>query len=369
MLVTASPTLMIQDTTSLVAGVNPYLGIDTEFVPLFNGSPLFPHLLNLDQDRVAKTHSGWKNHVVDWHGDGYAFELCTEPVKEISTLLQNVSTGFRLLGRRIYKTYNQTWTPRDKVLLWAPPIYSIPEEIVANAPERVQLLGCAPSFNVYPGDFANPKVLASNERSTGTHLHISHPFLTTSDVVKLVKWADVMVGAVWTYISPENPEEESRRRQAYGRAGEHRFNIYPIPPGNIPSRAFEDATEWCGVEYRVLPGRVAANPVYLSLMLILYREALRETLISNSEPTTSLSELAREAINKADKTIAAEVLRKLRISDQDVRLLNYYSRYSQEFMYSGQWYRAGQRNEGVIKNYMMYGVHANDFELTQKEAD
>jgi hypothetical protein len=196
----------------------------------------------------------------------------------------------------------------------APTIYEVPISVVEQAPPAVKRLGCAPSFSVY-GEGATPESLGDQQRTTGCHLHISDPHLTQELLLDVVRWADVLVGATWTYISPEDSAVEKYRRTAYGRAGEHRRNIYP-PYYDFPRPLH-------GVEYRSLPGRVLTHPAYLTLMLRLYRAAMFQAT-HHGPPTAEFSDMARHAINESDKDLAGRLVARTDWTPRSRSMIEFY---------------------------------------------
>ena len=78
------------------------LGLDAEIVPYGTAkntvasyghkiTPVFPHIIGCPQSRVE---SGiWKGPYWDWHGDGYAMELCIQPAFCIDAAVKSVAQG------------------------------------------------------------------------------------------------------------------------------------------------------------------------------------------------------------------------------------------------------------------------------------
>lgn len=277
------------------------MGIDTEMLFKVSNKYTWPHRQGLSQERGAP------GDIFDWHGDGYAFELCTRP----ATCLEYLADK---LGKGLLMMYNQLSISSSKadVCMDVPAVYKVPASVQKTASDDVKRLGCAPSLNVY-GDSGVPCTLGNSMRTTGCHLHISHKSLDVEETaLALVQWADVIVGNVWNYVSPELPALEALRRTAYGRAGEYRARFYP---------AIGEVYESRGVEYRVLPGTVMKNPVYLTLCFNLYRTALRFAR-EIGRPAEELLDISRKAINTADKELSAEVINWLPFPKPAVKLLH-----------------------------------------------
>ena len=262
------------------------LGLDTEML-LNTDTRVWPHLLALPQKRDPLN---WGTITADWHGDGFAFELCIAPQTCIDAVMYNTALAFSWIKA---KCKIQSFE--------VPAIYNIPDSIYNNAPVNVQQLGCTPSFNVYADEHIDPSNLEKTTRTTGGHLHISHYNMDFDWARRAVAWADIILGTAWITLSTNTPSDEALRRQFYGRAGEHRLNIYP------------DGMN--GFEYRVLPGTMLSNPICLSLMFSLLRAAT--TTAYDQEAPAQLSEQAREAINTANPKMAQDVLDALNYDTKD----------------------------------------------------
>lgn len=281
----------------------PLLGMDTEMLFTENDKIIWPHTIGFPQEREpendavsGKTRNSQR---FDFHGDGYAMELCVPAVHCLEYMMEDVGRAFK------WAKNNKKISATGNLSIEAPPVYSVPADVVNNAPDVVKKLGCTPSFNVYD-DPGSPESLPDDLRTTGCHLHMSHSLLKDEEIrLNLVKWADVLVGCVWSYISPEG-ENEALRRKAYGRAGEYRPTSYKIDQNPIYlCWGLEKYSS--GVEYRVLPGAVIKHPAYMTLMFNLYRTALRFANTYKTPPET-LTDPAREAINNADKKLAEKVI-------------------------------------------------------------
>lgn len=283
-----------------------YLGLDTEMIVKKDNEVIWPWDAKLPQERDIKDpYTGDGYGQFDFHGDGFATELCVQPTYCLDLMMEHIGRGLRWEARQ----YNRP------VSLSAPAVYDVPSSVFDAAPEDAKKLGCMPSINVY-GDSGEPASLPNTKRTTGCHLHISHPALQDPDIaIALVKWADVLVGCTWTYISPNPSKAEAERRKAYGRAGEYRSKLYATITDDYST----------GVEYRVLPGTPLQHPAYLTLMFSLYRSALR-LAATVGEPKDDLSKLAQNAINAADRTQAKNVIRSMPIADGGRKLIRFLRR-------------------------------------------
>jgi hypothetical protein len=311
------------------------LGIDTEMLIKKDSKTIWPWELGYPQEREPNSlTTGRGDGTFDFHGDGYATELCTKPIHCLELLLEYLGYAFNWQNRRI-----------GSATLDAPAIYDVPEAVEKAAPDEAKRLGCMPSTNIY-GDAGDPSSLASTSRTTGCHLHISHPSLKSEDVaIALVKWADILVGSTWTYISPNPSKAEADRRKAYGRAGEFRLKRYPVYPLTDASDQHSN-----GVEYRVLPGTPIHHPAYLTLMFSLYRSALRLANV-HGEPQPELSAQAQEAINSADRKAAKSIIRSLPLSPGGRKLIRFLRRIPLKTQSLADWYTLSRGMKGHTKLY------------------
>lgn len=272
-----------------------YLGTDVEVLVRDDRKGwLWPHEHGMSQHRPERAGDEY-----DWHADGFAHELCTAPRSCIEEVGRSVAQGLS----HLHKMYGS-----DAQYI-APVMYQVPESVLKTAPQEVRQLGCSPSLNIYE-DAGNPSSLPDDRRTTGCHLHLSHPILTKECGLKvaedLVKWSDILVGNTWIYIAPKSSLRlERKRRLAYGRAGEFRLQTYPVYPKGLLYKDYEK-----GVEYRVLPGTVITHPSYFSMMFNLYRKALR-LAVSLGTPPTEFTNSARIAINEADRDQAELLIEEL----------------------------------------------------------
>lgn len=255
------------------------LGIDSELIGSTPKGMLWPHQCGLEQERTST------KDVFDWHADGFAWELCVAPASEPSQVVNHVAQGLTML-----------WKSQGFRSLHGPSLYRVPQSVYASAPRDVVRLGCMPSYNVY-GDGAIPAGLPKTMRSTGCHIHVASTDITKENYANIIKWADILVGNTWTYISPEPIVDERRRRRYYGRAGEYRVRYY------------DEAKTTLGVEYRTLPGLVLHHPLYLNLMLRLMLEAAQAGV--EGMPEEVWSDEVRANINRADRIGAGYVFEDL----------------------------------------------------------
>jgi hypothetical protein len=315
------------------------LGIDTEMLFSVDGKVVYPHLTGFEQTRDPTIVNNY-GYTHDFHGDGYAFELCSKPATCLEYMLTYLGNGFKWIAE---SKFGKT------VEMQTPTVYKVPLATQKSAPDDVKRLGCMPSVNVY-GDPGQPGKLGKSIRTTGCHLHITagQQIKTEKLASDLVKWADIIVGNVWNLVSPENPVQERLRRTAYGKAGEYRVRNYP--------KGDADFDPPKGVEYRVLPGAVMRHPVYLTLMFNLYRTALRHAYVLGTPPE-EVSELARTAINKVDKDISLTVVNWLPFKDTARLFFHKLKETSLPALSPVQWHKAATEVNG-------HRAYAADLKIT-----
>ncbi len=321
-----------------------YLGLDTEMLVKTGKNLVWAHERGLPQERKPldlKTSDG--TSYFDWHADGYAHELCVLPASCLDVMMSNIARGFSWLAVQYNKNEKGVISaPLLPIEIIAPAVYKVPESVIKEAKDDVKRLGCMPSLNVYGEDSAgDPKILGETTRTTGCHLHLSHPALQTKGMPeRLVKWADVLVGNTWAYITPD-PMLETERRKAYGRAGEYRLKLYDVyPKSQIPDKYS------AGVEYRVLPGTVLYQPQYFTLLFNLYRSALRIALEVGDDPPKILTKFAVRAINTGSKAAAKKVIDALNFNPRAKRYIELLHKKPLTPLTMQQWADAGYQHRG-----------------------
>jgi hypothetical protein len=331
------------------------LGMDTEMLFKHRDpkshrlKTIWPHEVGFPQEREpynpkvsfpTELHSSIRS---DFHGDGYAMELCIPPHYCLDVIMNRLgvalSTAKSLVGS-------------SKLTIEMPAVYSIPKKDQEAAPDDVKRLGCSPSLNIYD-DCGDPSYLSERMRTTGGHLHLTHPSLKTDKVAyDLVRWADILVGCTWVLVSPDEPKMEILRRKAYGRAGEFRYREYPVPTITVGATALEKRDyrhHTHGVEYRVLPGSVLSNPVYVSLMFNLYRTALYFA-INYGTPPEQLSDKARFAINNMNNSTAEWVLSHIPFNHKSISFLSHLTSNPAEPLTPEEWKEAGIDGKGFRRH-------------------
>lgn len=163
-------------------------------------------------------------------------------------------------------------------------------------------IGCNPNFDVYAGEFgdARPQTPFKDGLRTGSfHIHIGNAdmddmdecrLLTASSKVTAVKLMDIFVGL--SEVIFNNDSSSLKRRELYGRAGEHRPTSY-------------------GIEYRVLSNYALRSPKLTQLVFELTEYAMsmfdHDNLAEECVDMHNMLEVQR-AINTQDKTLATAIL-------------------------------------------------------------
>ncbi len=98
-----------------------------------------------------------------------------------------------------------------------------------------QTFGCEPDFNAWKGGRMNPRPRAMNPnlRSCGGHIHIELPEFV--DKCLVVQWMDLYVGCLMLEF-----DDDTARRQLYGRPGAFRPKSYGVEYRTVSNRWIED---------------------------------------------------------------------------------------------------------------------------------
>lgn len=125
----------------------------------------------------------------------------------------------------------------------------MPEDQLANPMAHV--FGCDPDFNVWTMQ-PNPRPGANNPalRSAGGHVHVAFKGSNVDKII-LGRKLDFFLG-IWSVTA----DEDTQRKQLYGKAGAIRFKPY-------------------GIEYRVLSNFWLKNEQYLAKVWDLVNHAIR----------------------------------------------------------------------------------------------
>lgn len=215
--------------------------------------------------------------------DGVQAEFTTIPAICLAYHIDSVRTGLLNVLNAARKKF-----PDCKLSTAA--AIDIPQDILDTAEETYVMLGCAPSFNVYPDiqpiEVPNPRALQI--RFAGGHIHLGK-HLSDQQIEPAIKALDAIVAISITACL--EGLEDPRRRQYYGRPGEFR-----LPPH--------------GIEYRTLPSAILYHPALTHLSF----DLARQTLWSVGKGYTRLFECTedevRDAIINSDVKLARKIIRR-----------------------------------------------------------
>lgn len=199
--------------------------------------------------------------------DGVQCELNPRPMSCRAYLHNEIVACFLTLRRSLnkyYRTYKYDVSSKQ--------VIKMDKKILNSLSKEARRFGCAPSRNAYTETENKINVSPSRYlyRSAGGHIHIGRmeenwlekdQDIIFSDIPKLVKLFDIIVGCTGTLIDRDIWAKE--RRKVYGRAGDYRLPKY-------------------GFEYRTLSNFWLNDYVYMSLMFGLARMAC-EFLLSGWE--------------------------------------------------------------------------------------
>lgn len=155
--------------------------------------------------------------------DGMALEFNIDPASDEEEFISNITT---VLGEM------QRLVPQFRIV--AVPVAHFGQEYLATQPEKATELGCNPDYNAYTGTENEIPDASLDFRTGAGHVHIGwgnkidQDEMHYRDCRSVVKQMDVFLGVPSVIY-----DQESGRRQMYGRAGCFRPKSY-------------------GVEYRVL---------------------------------------------------------------------------------------------------------------------
>lgn len=150
-------------------------------------------------------------------------------------------------------------------------------------------MGCDPDFNAWTGE-KNPRPETSMLRTFGGHVHLQ------DGTIETIRACDLTLG-MWSVLA----DEDTRRRQLYGKAGAFRYKTYG-------KRAK-------GVEYRVLSNFWYKDEVHMRTCFRLANEARRiATNIDEAVTVAGGPYHIQDVINHSLKDEASRILRQLEVS-------------------------------------------------------
>jgi hypothetical protein len=221
--------------------------------------------------------------------DGFQAEFTIRPAHCHDSVNYYIRQGLQLVYKAMRRKHRNAHLTHRTVL-------DIPAKMMAAAADGHVALGCAPSFNIYE-DFMGPQVDNPRDlpiRFAGCHIHlgIGERNREREYVTRMVRWMDILAGVA--SVSLLRGLEDPRRREFYGRAGEHR-----LPPH--------------GLEWRVLSSAALIHPVVQQLLFDLTRMSAR-MVATGTERVIELSikKPVERIINDLDVPSARRFIRRNR---------------------------------------------------------
>lgn len=165
--------------------------------------------------------------------------------------------------------------------------------------EEALAFGCSPDYNVYTrSENEKPKGDKTNLRTTGCHIHIGYynPDIDTS--LYIVKYLDAILGIASVLI-----DNDSRRRQLYGKAGSFRLTSYGVEY-RVLSGYFIESNETMGLMYDLLDASIYAYSNCLSLP----PEHIVQDIINNNKEDLAISTLSKyyESLNVVERLLGTK---------------------------------------------------------------
>lgn len=255
--------------------------------------------------------------------DGFQVELNPQASDTVDGVIFNIAEGMRKLNQLVSKS-----TLGADAHITFKRVVDITQEEMDSMSKKSKIFGCMPSYNIY-GDSVELPSDASKImfRSAGGHIHLGSTDEETSQTVhdfsNIVRMMDLLVGIPLVLID-NCPEDNARRRQYYGRAGEFRMPPY-------------------GVEYRTSSNVWLKHPelarfVYDKLVttaVALVQDKRHDELFNIMQPA-----LVQQAINESIIPLARELwdsivsvlVRESNLSQDDIQKLRDIEVWSREYV-------------------------------------
>lgn len=220
---------------------------------------------------------------INVYADNVLVESSFPPVKTTNQLLKSLQT--------VFKRTQDFLGDKFRLLPKASHVYDMSE----LKDDQAWMVGCNPSWCAYTLKANNPSDFTSGLRTGSFHIHVGYEKATTlagrTDTIKLL---DAIVGTASIVFT--NDDSSAARRALYGQAGEHRPTPY-------------------GLEWRVLDNYALRSPELTELTLNLIDYTLSVVLSNREKSLLALVDESevRKAIDKSDKELALEVLKKLKL--------------------------------------------------------
>jgi len=252
--------------------------------PLLLGSD--PEFLLRDRDTKKLISSigiipGTKEEPVtaDELGDGYTIqidnvlgEISVPPAKNSEELWENIQTGLN---------YIQDTILPDSLEIFHASSGSYSDDQLDN--EIARTLGCSPSLNAWTEGINESPDASSNLRGCGCHIHLSYEDHNVQTNFELGRVFDLFCTLPTIIL-----DDDTDRRQFYGKAGEIRHTSY-------------------GVEFRTLGGFLLRDKQIYDYILGNLDRAI-EFINNGNEIDSDLSIGIQIAINTQSKSIAQDII-------------------------------------------------------------
>jgi hypothetical protein len=151
--------------------------------------------------------------------------------------------------------------------------------------EQAQTFGCEPDYNVYTKSENEAPELGGNLRCVGGHVHIGYPNPEQETTEKIVMMFDMLLTLPALFL-----DNDTRRREMYGKAGSFRFKMFGLEQRSL-------SNFWIHEEEDI---RWVWNSTIGAVNMVLDGEA--------DELIEKYSARVREAIDTADLGLAEELL-------------------------------------------------------------
>jgi len=205
--------------------------------------------------------------------DNVAVEFCIPPCKTVNEFVENIT---------FVKNYIQDTILNEKKLT-LDCVSSVEFTYDDLNSEQAQTFGCDPDFNAYTFDqnVIDKESVSPFLRSAGFHIHIGYDKPTVECSIELVKAFDLFV-----LVPSILMDEDTNRRQLYGKAGSYRFKSY-------------------GVECRGLGGYFVRNE---ELTKWVAEQTLKAIEFVNEGGIITNESDIQECINTSNKDLAKEIM-------------------------------------------------------------
>lgn len=219
-----------------------------------------------------------KGHAIQ--EDNVAIEFCIPPCKTSEEFIENIN---------FVKNYIDETILKPKGLVSRCVASAIFNEDDLLSPQAAYF-GCTPSYNAWTGNQMSVERMNPFLRTTGGHIHIGYDTPSAHTSVELIKAMDLFLGLQSVLL-----DDDTDRRQMYGKAGDYRFKSY-------------------GVEYRSLSSFWLQSN---NLMQWAFDNTIKAIEFVNVGGFISNPEEIQKAINTCNREKAIEIL-----SDYNIEIVS-----------------------------------------------